>query len=368
MSAYRGAMLLRVHAACFCVLAACSGGNTTRDGAIVDDAPPDGPPPILEEVHLIGRFDAMQRFQWPGSEIRTRFVGTEISIELSETGSNYFEVTIDGAQLTPLRTTSGRRAYVLATGLADGEHDVRIARRTEGFFSVTTYHGFPGATLVETARPARFIEFIGDSITCGYGVLGTTATCDFSADTEAETRAWATLAADALDAGHASIAYSGLGMYRNGDGGTTNTIPVRYDRALVESATPAWDWSYTPDVIVINLGTNDFAPGDPGTPYVTAYVAFVQQLTTRFPSAKVLMATSPMLGDGFPAGQMHRTKARNYLDLAAAMIGDPDVSVVEIAEQRAADGYGCDYHPNVATNQIMTTAITAEIRRVTGWQ
>lgn len=28
---------------------------------------------------------------------------------------------------------------------------------------------------------------------------------------------------------------------------------------------------------------------------------------------------------------------------------------------------GCDYHPNAATQQIMATAITAEIRRVTGW-
>jgi len=357
-------MRLVVYAA---LLAACGGGNTDPDGAVADDAPPDGPPAILEDVHFIGRFDAMHRFQWPGSEIRTRFAGTEISIDLTETGADYFEVTIDGVQMTPLHTTSGQHTYPLATGLADGEHDVRVARRTEGFFSVTTYHGFPGATLLATARPARFVEFIGDSITCGYGVLGTMATCDFSADTEAETRGWATLAADALDAGHASIAYSGLGMYRNGDGGTTNTIPLRYDRALVESATPAWDWSYTPDVFVINLGTNDFAQGDPGMAYVTAYVAFVQSLTTRFPSARVLMATSPMLGDGFPANAMHRTKARMYLDLAAAMIADPDVTVVEIAEQQASDGYGCDYHPNVATQQIMATAITAEIRRVTGW-
>jgi hypothetical protein len=53
--------------------------------------------------------------------------------------------------------------------------------------------------------------------------------------------------------------------------------------------------------------------------------------------------------------------------MVAAMIASPDVSVVEIAEQRASDGYGCDYHPNAATQQLMATALTAEIRRVTGW-
>jgi lysophospholipase L1-like esterase len=352
---------------CLLVLAACHAGTPDRDGAIGDDTP-DGPPAILEQVHRIGRFDATDRFQWPGTELRTRFSGTEISVELSETGPNYFEVTIDGAQTAPLHTQSGRHTYMLATALSNGEHDVRVARRTEGFFGITTFHGFPNATLVETARPTRFVEFIGDSITCGYGVLGAMATCNFSADTEAETRGWATLAADALDAAHASIAYSGLGMYRNGGGDSDNTIPMRYDRALVESATPAWDWSYTPDVIVINLGTNDFAQGDPGMPYVTAYVAFVQVLVGHFPSAKILMATSPMLGDGYPANEMHRTKARMYLDLAAAMIANPNVTVAEIAEQRAADGYGCDYHPNATTQQIMATAITAEIKRVTGWQ
>jgi lysophospholipase L1-like esterase len=353
-----------------CALVACGDDAASIDGGVDGgvDATPDGPPPILEDVHFIGRFDAMQRFQWPGTEIRTRFTGTEISIELSETGSSYFEITIDGERVTPLQTSSGRRVYPLASGLPDGDHDLRVARRTEGFFSVSTYHGFPNATLVQTARPSRFVEFIGDSITCGYGVLGTMATCDFSAETEAETLGWAALAADALDAGHASIAYSGLGMYRNNGGDSNNTIPIRYDRALVESATPKWDWSYTPDVIVINLGTNDFAQGDPGMPYVTAYVEFVQQLATRFPSAKILMATSPMLSNSFPANEMHRTKARMYLDLAATTIANPNVSVVEIAEQRAADGYGCDYHPNAATHVIMATAITADIRRVTGWQ
>lgn len=350
------------------LLAACDDGGAAADAGPGSDAPVDGPPPIVEDIHFLGRFDAMQRFQWPGTEIRTRFSGTEISIELSETGADYFEITIDGTRTTPLHTASGRRAYPLATGLPAGEHDLRVARRTEGYFSVTTFHGFSGATLVPTPRPTRFIEFIGDSITCGYGVLGATATCNFSADTEAETYGWASLAADALDAAHASIAYSGLGMYRNYGGDSTDTIPMRYGRALVESATPAWDFRYTPDVIVINLGTNDFAQGDPGMPYVTTYVTFVEELTSRFPDAKILMATSPMLGDGFPANQMHRTKARMYLDMAAAMIADPDVSVVEIAEQRAADGYGCDYHPNTVTAQIMATAITAEIRRVTGWQ
>ena len=78
-------MRLFVQALWLGALVACGDSAAVIDGAIGDDAPPDGPPPVLEDVHFIGRFDDMKRFQWPGTEIRTRFAGTEISIELSET-------------------------------------------------------------------------------------------------------------------------------------------------------------------------------------------------------------------------------------------------------------------------------------------
>jgi lysophospholipase L1-like esterase len=345
-------------------LGACGGNrNTPADTGVAGDAPP----PIVEPVHLIGRFDAEQRFAWPGTQIATRFAGTSIDLELSDTGaSDYFDITLDGTT-TVLQTMAGPHVYPLATGLAEGEHDLVVTRRTEAFWGTSTFHGFPGATLVPTPRPARLIELIGDSITCGYGVLGIGPTCPFAADTEAETHAWGTYAAAALEAGHVSIAYSGIGMARNGDGSTTETMPARYLRTLADDPSTAWGFTYTPDVIVIDLGTNDFATGDPGTAFRDAYVAFVRDLRARFPSAWIVLATSPMLGDGFPQGEMHRTLARAHLDAIAATLADARVQVVEIAEQLAADGYGCDYHPSELTDRKMAEALVAAIRPLTGW-
>lgn len=331
-----------------------------RDATTGGDTAPDAPS-IVEDVHFIGRFDATHRFAWPGSQIRTRFSGTTISADLEDTGnSDYFDVTIDGAT-TRLQLASGRHTVALANGLAAGMHDLMLTRRTETFLGTTTVHGFSGATLVPTPRPGRLIEFVGDSITCGYGVLGATATCPFAADTEAETHAWGAFASTALDAVHVSIAYSGGGMYRNNGGTTTNTLPMRYGRTFADDTASTWDFSYTPDAIVIGLGTNDFAQGDPGAAFVTAYASFVGMLRMRFPNAAIVLATSPMLGG------MEHTTQRGYLDQVAAMVADPEVTVVEIATQLSADGFGCDYHPNEVTQHKMADALVPAIRAATGW-
>jgi lysophospholipase L1-like esterase len=350
------------------VCAACGGGSnasldatSSRDSAAVDAQV------VLEEVHLIGRFDQTNRFAWPGTQIVTRFDGTAIAVELDDGGQSWLEITIDGTARAPLQLGAGRATYMLATGLAAGTHDLVIARRTESFFGPTTFFGFPGATLIATPRPTRLVEMIGDSITCGYGVLGAGPTCSFSAATEAEPHAWGTFAAAQLGAAHVSIAYSGIGMARNGDGSTTDTMPERYPRTFADDAASTWSFNYSPDVIVINLGTNDFAPGDPGQAFVTSYVSFVQMLRGHFPHAQVMLATSPMLTDSYPAGAMSRTKARGYLDTIAAMLADPNVHVVEIAEQLPADGYGCDYHPNEVTEHKMADALVPAIRAATGW-
>src|SRR5262245_9023204 len=188
---------------CAIVLAACGGGSSKKPGAASDEAPAA----VVEDIHFIGRFDAMHRFAWPGSAIATRFSGTQIAVDLADAGMNWFEVTIDGVVGTPLQPTANRATYMLASGLADGAHDLVLARRTETSFGTTTFYAFPGATLIATPRPPRLIEFIGDSITCGYGVLGATATCPFTPATEAETHAWAAFASSAVAASHVAIAY-----------------------------------------------------------------------------------------------------------------------------------------------------------------
>jgi lysophospholipase L1-like esterase len=339
--------------------AACgsSTSNLPRDGSLE----PDAAAGELAEIHRTGgRFDGDGAFAWPGTTIRTRFAGTEIALEMEDSGGNQFEVWIDGeAQPVLLGATC---TTTLASGLADGEHDLVITRRTESFFGPTRIVGFPGATLIETPAPTRLIELVGDSITCGYGVLGDGPGCPFSADTEAETRAWGGLAAAELDAAHVAIAYSGKGLIRNYGGDASDTMPLLYERIFADD--PGSTWSFTgehPDVVVVGLGTNDFSIGDPGDAFAEAMTDFVAQIRGHHPDAWIVLASSPMLG-----GADHETH-RGYLEDAIAAAGDDRLRYLEIAVQADADGYGCDWHPSDVTAGKMATALVAEIRELTGW-
>ena len=350
---------MRIAAAVLAV-AACSS-EPDHPACICDAAPsPDGEVGPTADVHRIGRFDG-DRFAWPGTTIRTRFAGTAISVELDDGGQNQFDVWIDGEPQQVLRPGAGVGTYLLADGLAPGEHDLAIARRTESFFGITELRGFPGATLVPTEGRVRHIELIGDSITCGYGVLGGEATCPFGADTEAETHAWGALAAEALGADHTAIAYSGKGMVRNYGGDTADPMPAIYGRTFADDPSSGWDYSIVPDVVVIALGTNDFSVGDPGEAFLDAYTAFLGELRERYPEARFVLATSPML-----SGEA-RSQLTGYVYAAAVAEQTPDVVVLELDEQLAEDGYGCDYHPNRTTQEKMAAALVARIRDLAGW-
>ena len=348
-------------------LVACGGSSAGRDGG--GGGPIDAPDGPLAEVHLIGRFDrtdpAAPRFAWPGTTIRTRFDGTGLTVRLDDAGDNQFEVTVDGVARPVLIPGAGPGDHVIASGLPPGPHEVVIARRTESFFGPTRFLGFTGAPLIATPAPTRLIELVGDSISCGYGVLGPSATCGFSAATESEPAAWGALAAAELGVAHATIAYSGKGVVRNNGGDTTGLMPALYARTLAEEP-GAWSGAdYRPGVVVVNLGTNDFAQGDPGPGFVTAYAAFVTDLRARHPQAWIVIALSPMLSDGYPAGAMQRTKARGYLQQVVTGAADAKVVYLELAEQ--TEPLGCDYHPGRTTQAAMGRALAAKIRELTGW-
>ena len=107
------------------------------------------------------------------------------------------------------------------------------------------------------------IEFIGDSITCGYGVEGASEYETFKTTTENFMKTYAYLAAQKLGAEYSAVCYSGHGIVSgwSSDGSKVahQLVPRYYEQtgSWKEYSEP-WDFSSKPnDVVVINLGTND---------------------------------------------------------------------------------------------------------------
>ncbi len=305
------------------------------------------------------------RLAWPGTGVLARVRGTRIDVRLKDAGENRFAVMVDGKGPKLIKTGPGSLSYELATGLSDGEHDVEIYKRTEVDVGVVQFLGFVQPAVVTPPPHVRTIEFIGDSITAGYGIdVAADFNCPLAADEDAYS-SYAAIAARRLKAAYALVAWSARGMLRNWSGETKDTMPELWERTLGNESAHKWDFStWTPDLVVVALGTNDYAMGDPGEPFGSKYAAFLGKVRSRYPAAWVLCATSPMLTGA--SRESLRTRVRGVVEGAKSK-GDAKIAVVDFAEQINTDGNGCAGHPSSTTHRKMADQLVLSTHSTIGW-
>ncbi len=289
-------------------------------------------------------------YQWPGIYFEARFTGTQVSLRFDDS-ANIFNVIVDGREVMQI-DRPGQREISLTLPI-DGPHTIRLEKRSETQHATGIFYGFYAASRVKTAPApthARQIEFIGDSLTAGYG--NTSAFGDCTAEDIFETtdtqRAFGPLIAKHYDADYRIEAYSGAGLVRN----SVNHDPALhvtelYPRAVLDD--PAPDTSpWSPQIVVVNLGGNDFnaalRPGEKWGDlpalvfdYRTSYVAFVKALRARYPKAEILLSTTTDKISFLPA-----TVDQVFADLKA-----DGVTGIDRINWPAMQRTGCDKHPNV---------------------
>lgn len=345
-------------------------GGSGGAGGLAGSAGAGGAPPMLEPgIRWLGRVVKTQngaRFSWPGTGFTARWQGTSAKVTLKTGQVDYFQLVVDG-QVKLLTTLQGEHDYDLAQNLTQGEHTVVLWRRTEANYGTVevTKLDWAGGTLLSPPPPSnKRIEVVGDSISVGFGVECKTQGEAFSYATENNYQTYEAITGRDLGAEVMTMAWSGIGMWRDVGGGFTSQMPVRYLRTLGnEDNSPAWDFaSYTPAAVVVLLGTNDFAKGDPAQPFVDAYKTFVADVRAHYPAARVYLSHSPMLsGD-------RGTAIAGYLDqvkAARALAGDNNVGILDF-KPPAADAWGCG-HPNGATHQLMAEVLKAALKQDLGW-
>lgn len=313
-------------------------------------------------------------FNYPGVQIQATFEGSSLKM-YAKPMSGYFMVTIDQAAPFKISFNSPTDSVVtLATALKDTLHTVNIMNCIEAFHRRPEFKGFlldKGKGLVApTALPQRKIEFIGNSITCGYGVESTDKSDPFTEETENHYYTYAAITARNLRAQHYAIARSGIGIYRNYGGpseGSPDCMPTHYNQTLFNDTTEIWDFSqYTPDVVCINLGTNDAStPGcDPQQLY-RAYADFLSTIRHNYPQAKIVLLSGCMLhGESL-------AMVRSALDRLAQechRAGDHEVYRFDMTPQTGDLGYGAGWHPSMLQQQRMADELTPFLRDLMGWK
>ena len=186
------------------------------------------------DIQYAGRFDFSNPkkavFDWAGVQICAKFQGTSCSVRLDD-HKNEYAVIVDHHAPRILTTDSLTRIYRIASGLSESlPHSIMIQKRTEPLVGKGIFSGFildAGRQLLPPEkRPERRIEFIGNSITSGFGDEGDT-TGHFTPQTENACMSYASMTARALNADYMLLSYSGRGVVRNyGDSSMTSAEPM----------------------------------------------------------------------------------------------------------------------------------------------
>jgi lysophospholipase L1-like esterase len=348
------------------------GGGSGGEITLGQYPTPDCSAPIDLGVRIVGRHDGCDSagvtMAWSGAGFVARFEGTGLSFTQKGSAVQYTAI-IDNQLMTTLSTTSGEQTYEVVSGLPAGEHTVEVYRRGEANFGATTLLSVDplnGSLLPPPSAPNRRIEVFGDSISCGYGNEGDSATCGFSADTENHYLTYGGLLARYFEAVLSTVAWSGKGVVINYGGDTSTTLPEMLDRANPNSDASVWDYTLAtpPQAVIINLGTNDYSTdSDPSdNEFVTEYTQMLEKLRIRYPDAFILCVLAPLLSGSDLDIAMNNIKAAVAARNAA---GDGNVASFDMAANNPNPG--CDYHPSLSTHEAMADELKAPLSAALGW-
>lgn len=334
--------------------------------------------PTDQNIQYIGRicFDNPERprFTFPGTQINCRFTGTSMKL-WAKPKSGYFMAQIDEAE--PFKVTlMGERDSVvtIATGLPAGEHTLRLMYIIEGYELKPDFRGFildQGARLLPPpALSERTIEFIGNSITCGYGNESIEMTDPFEYETENHYLTYAQQTCRALGARAHVVARSGIGVYRSYDGPKTgtpeNVMTTEYEYTNLYDRSEKWDFSrYQPQLVCINLGTNDLSTNNYDVALLkAAYKRFLSQVRSHNPKAKIVYLCGSMLGG--KELDIARQTLNEVVD-EAHKAGDQEVYRFDFTPQTGDLKFGASWHPSIWQHQKMAAELTAFLRQLMQW-
>ena len=126
-----------------------------------------------------------------------------------------------------------------------------------------------------------------------------------------------------------------------------------------------WDFkSWIPELVVINLGTNDFAAGIPDSVrFISNYIDLLKQIKSCYPEVKIICLDGPMLTETF------LLTCRKFIKSAVTEFlaqGNDKVFTFSLTTQGPL-GMGGDYHPNLVQHQLNAEELVQYIRTVMKW-
>ncbi len=279
---------------------------------------------------------------------------TTILTYVSTTGFPYAKlaVTVDG-ETEIIKVYDGIATYKLASNLDWGEHTIEVLKITE-YTKGSIYAAdisFNGALNVKPANAELAIDFYGDSITAGDGVVkNDRKTNEDFLEGQFSNKTYAAQTAALLGADMRAVAQSGLKTVN-----AVNTL----------SLTGSAKWGYNADVVVINLGTNDWSVISEGgsaateagqTAEVNAVNAVLNAVIECYPQNTKIVWCYGSMGDTYGYEEVIKNAVQAFAQ------SNENVSYCSLMQ--AANNDGGSGHPTEAGHADAAAILAAHINSI----
>lgn len=291
-----------------------------------------------------------------------------------------FAVYVNGERTMDEMVTAAEKTYTVFSSAKAKTTTVKIVKLSEAAQSTLGIKEIKATATADGIKPTAdkkyLIEFIGDSITCGYGVDDPDKTHSFSTATEDATKAYAVQTAETLGVDYSLVSYSGYGIISGYTTGTnkqtSQLVPKEYEKTAFSYGnyngfnigSIPWEFksSDQPDIVVINLGTNDQSYTkselEKFYEFIAGYKDFIAQVRAKNPKAYIL-CTYGIMDTTLTA--CVSTAVEEY----SADTNDSKISYFEFGTREGKrEGYAADWHPTLATQTRCASELVAEIQRL----
>lgn len=282
-----------------------------------------------------------------------------------------YAVYLDGEKIRDARMEREEETVTVFLGKTPRNAEVRLKKLSECTQSMMALKEIrTDGEVTPLKELTRRIEFIGDSITCGYGVEAKREDEPFSTSTENAEKSYAGIIAEKLGADRILTAFSGHGIVSGYTDdprkpNLSELVPPYYEKVgrngfvLPSGRTVTdipWDFdAWQPDDIVVNLGTNDLSWCGDDTErkaeFRRMYTEFLKTVRKNNPTARMLCILGAM-GEGL--NEEMAGAVRDY----AGGTGDRRIRSAVLREQDGArNGFGANWHPSVITQQELAETV-----------
>jgi lysophospholipase L1-like esterase len=282
---------------------------------------------------------------------------SNITFTANSTSSCYFKAYVDGQVWkngdSDYYVVSGKTSIVLRNVPA-GTHNIRVMKVTGYTIAQAELLDVTLAGTINKTAPADkdlYIEFLGDSISCGWGTIGghTGAYTD-----QDGTLAYPYRVAEALGADYSIMALSGRGVVY----GTDLNFDKNYLHASPSRSTAQYGFERQADIVVINLGTNDRGQHADANEFEAGYLRLLENVFAKNGSDCIVYCLWGAMNDTY------NTQIQNAIATYKASHASAEIYTLELAASSVAGGEPSWGHPSIEDHTKYTTALENALKNV----